>query len=137
MEPIDLLRCPRCSITLDAYRSGMWRCPACTGVLVTDAALQESLLEAGSTAVMVGGAARPSDGLRACPRCGDAMAAIWWSQQPVDRCERHGTWFDPDELAPVLRAAAEGAAARREVEDETRQREGMSSVLSFVLDLFD
>lgn len=132
-----LARCPTCSISLDEFRPGMWRCPACTGALVSDGALEASLREMGAVAVVLGGVGRPAAVIRACPMCRAAMAAIAWSGQPVDRCEAHGTWFDPGELAPVLAAAGQAAAARRDREDDDRQRDGALGVIDFVIGLFD
>lgn len=43
---------------------------------------------------------------RPCPRCDVAMIPCTLAAIPIDRCDAHGLWFDHDELARVLYAAA-------------------------------
>ncbi len=97
-------RCPRCHVELietGAIRS----CTTCRGQW----AAQTALLE------MVAEMTRPDPPhLRfrrneraetlACPSCGHGMAAWRFHEIELDRCEKHGIWFDRDELQHVLYA---------------------------------
>ena len=39
-----------------------------------------------------------------CPACSEPMGTWSLFKVQIDRCEPHGVWFDPDELAQVLLA---------------------------------
>ncbi len=42
-----------------------------------------------------------------CPTCANAMETWKYHHIELDRCQRHGIWFDRDELEAVLRAVFE------------------------------
>lgn len=43
---------------------------------------------------------------RACAACAQPMKPLLLYDVPVDRCDAHGVWFDPGELAEVLHRSA-------------------------------
>lgn len=47
-------------------------------------------------------------GGRLCPRCHGGLAPHTVGAVEIDRCSKHGVWFDADELARVLAASHEG-----------------------------
>lgn len=46
-----------------------------------------------------------------CPRCGDAMEPTVIHEVSIDRCARHGIWFDALELQQALQRVAEPGRA--------------------------
>ncbi len=120
-------------------------CEACGGVwLGPDAAvhvlrglgdeLEREIARASGSVETRAVAVRPADpGQRACPTCAQLMGRLTVGATVVDSCPAHGTWFDPLEIAEVIKAcgalreahAAEKAspedAAYRAVEREGRR----------------
>ena len=108
-------RCPRCDVPLAAVKHGesfLAGCAKCRGVWVDRAAFEKIAKQ--NSAPRKFGVAREARGSRAstqsnakCPVCYYWMDAKTFENCPglvVDVCRRHGTWFDADELATVLRA---------------------------------
>jgi len=133
------LKCPRCGDGLDAVREGLAACLTCHGLWLGMSAIEVAF---GKRSWPLGSNAWWKREL-VCPICGNEMDAIMASDVMVDRCVRHGVWFDPgelgrllgspeaEELAAFYRQIAPGEtmpelAARqriREAEREERQRE--------------
>lgn len=55
---------------------------------------------------------------RACPSCHERMAHVGLGGVAVERCHRHGFWFDGRELEHALRAAANASESRGDLSDE-------------------
>jgi Zn-finger nucleic acid-binding protein len=102
--------CLTCGVALAAARVGanaFARCPTCLSSLVDHATF------AAMWAEMAPGQLPPryeprnfGRGPRPCPSCGEMMAPVRVLAVPLDSCRDHGVWFDPDELATTLAAAA-------------------------------
>ncbi|MEO8702443.1 MAG: FHA domain-containing protein [Kofleriaceae bacterium] len=101
--------CPRCTAALEDAGSARG-CRTCGGLWLDEAVLEEMVL-----AMRPG---RPLDRLEldvvaraaaplACPACGDPMQATEVHEIPIDRCAKHGVWFDKTELELALRSVAE------------------------------
>jgi Zn-finger nucleic acid-binding protein len=94
------LSCPKCNAAL-AFEGDRWDCKTCAGTFVEDAALMamvSDILKTPWGMPPVSGTA----GAAACPVCATAMTVERLASTTIDRCERHGVWFDEDELATVL-----------------------------------
>lgn len=107
-----------------AYRDELEKCPRCAAELV-DAGSVRGCVQCGGqwvpTDVLVDMTttmqitARPirlnwvSDRHEtlACPTCGQDMETWKLYNVPIDRCAKHGLWFDRDELMAVLLASCE------------------------------
>lgn len=69
-------------------------------------------IERASDSVGARASSRPSDlGERACPTCAQPMGRLTIGHTIVDSCPAHGTWFDREEVAAVIK---ECSALRRE-----------------------
>jgi Zn-finger nucleic acid-binding protein len=109
----ELERCPRCGVEL--IQAGSARaCNACRGLWMT----QEMLVE---MAANMQWPAQPvplpcvPDATRQplpCPACTSPMQTWTLHGVPIDRCDRHGIWFDRDELQQVLYATFDPARRR-------------------------
>ena len=98
-------QCPRCHV--DLVTAGSVRsCPECAGHWVRADVLREMM----ETMLVP---PRPAEidlvadrhPRLACPSCEQAMETWALHRVPIDRCERHGLWFDRAELETVLFAA--------------------------------
>lgn len=97
-------RCPRCGVELVDARAARG-CPNCRGLWVALPDLLEmaTQMNAGPYAVQlpfVKSAHQPMP----CPTCTELMGTWSLFDVQLDRCEKHGIWFDPDELAQILLA---------------------------------
>jgi Zn-finger nucleic acid-binding protein len=102
--------CPRCKVALDdqpLVRS----CGRCKGSWISEAALHERVA-AGQGARVRGRLTWHAEARAAlnCAICAEPMETIVVRDTPVDRCPRHGIWFDANELAHVLVAVGVVAA---------------------------
>ena len=110
---MDMFECPACGQEMRAYYKRLC-CDACTGIFITVDDLRTSLGEhaSGGTAL----AFRDGRvGKRSCPRCREPMLtchldAVFETghalpDPELDRCVKHGVWFDVGELAKVLESA--------------------------------
>ena len=85
--------------------AGAQACKACHGVWVSEPEIERRLRERCRTDP---GPLVFSDGpgpVLPCPVCWDPMAPRSLEGVPVDRCGKHGVWFDVDELERAMRAA--------------------------------
>jgi Zn-finger nucleic acid-binding protein len=109
--PTPPASCPRCrKVPLD-NQPLVRHCGRCKGSWIAEQALNERITHAQGE--------RPHHGLtwheeaRAalmCAICAQPMQTLVVADTPVDRCPRHGIWFDAKELAHVLAMVA-GVAA--------------------------
>lgn len=101
--------CPRCQVALEDARAARG-CRGCGGLWLDEAVLEEMVLAMRPQ--------RPLDRLElaviartepplACPACKEPMHASTVHEIPIDRCSKHGVWFDALELETVLRRVAE------------------------------
>jgi Zn-finger nucleic acid-binding protein len=100
-------RCPRCHVEL--IDTGSVRsCTACRGQWATQAALMEMAAEmTRPNPPRVAFSPHQRAEQLACPSCGDGMGTWRYHSIELDRCEKHGIWFDRDELQHVLYAVFE------------------------------
>jgi Zn-finger nucleic acid-binding protein len=94
------LHCPRCGDGLDTVRDGLAACLTCHGLWLGMSAIAVAF---GKRVWPVGSNAWWKREL-VCPLCGNEMDAIMASEVLVDRCVRHGVWFDSGELGRLLGA---------------------------------
>jgi len=99
--------CPVCSGRLEQARS-VWRCNGCNGCWVEERILVDMVLRMrdglGPTVLEFAPCAT-AEAVRACPSCRDAMAQVTLEGVALDRCDKHGIWFDESELQVTLEAA--------------------------------
>jgi len=107
------LQCPRCGGGLDAVRDGLAACLTCHGLWLSMSAIEVAF---GKRVWPLGTNAWWKREL-VCPMCGNEMDAIMANDVLVDRCTRHGVWFDPGELGRLMGApeAEELAAFYRHI----------------------
>lgn len=100
-------RCPRCHVELvDA--GSVRACTGCQGQFATLEVLQE--MAAQMTHPNPARLFLKTDVKRsriACPACSEAMEAMCLGRIELDRCVKHGLWFDRNELQQVLLAVYE------------------------------
>ena len=99
----DHKRCPKCGAPVEINR----RCAGCSGAWVEESRLLSMWAEMGGDPDRL--QARPrgdGHGPRPCPACHQAMERLEIMVVPVDRCPRHGWWFDIHELETALAAAS-------------------------------
>jgi Zn-finger nucleic acid-binding protein len=98
--------CPRCGIDLVDVPA-MRACTRCDGRWATEATLIRLATEMAAT----GPAGEPylpflrdERAALVCPTCGNSMTTYKLHAVEIDRCARHGIWFDVHELQQVLYA---------------------------------
>jgi Zn-finger nucleic acid-binding protein len=97
-------KCPRCGVELVDARSARG-CRVCGGLWVEEAVLTEMILAMlpprplSRLALAVLERAEAPIG---CPTCGEAMEAATIHEVSIDRCGKHGIWFDALELQAAL-----------------------------------
>lgn len=107
-------------------------CPGCGGMwLGPDAAvhvmrglgdaLEREAAEASAEVARTSRAPARDTGARACPVCSSLMGRLVVDDIIVDSCSAHGSWFDRDEVAGVVKACGSLRAKQRgeEVDDIT------------------
>ncbi|HLL21286.1 MAG TPA: zf-TFIIB domain-containing protein [Kofleriaceae bacterium] len=98
--------CPVCQEALS--RAGFTeRCSKCTGAWIHEDALVGMLQERASTMVVLPWQPRvaATGERRACAVCTQPMDAVALGTVALDRCAPHGVWFDPEELASLMKQA--------------------------------
>ncbi len=125
-------RCPRCHADLIDARS-VRACEECRGVWVAQPILEEMMVGMRTpprhiALPLVAHSNRPPLG---CPVCEQPMEMWSLHDVDIDRCVRHGLWFDRDELEQVLRGAA-GHPAPAVI---APARSGESSAIGVLIDL--
>jgi Zn-finger nucleic acid-binding protein len=101
--------CRNCAIAMGTtdFRGVRYeRCPQCASVWIQLAALR-ALWVAMEPERPLHFADRPPDGRdRLCPDCNRSMAPAFLPHRvPVEWCDAHGVWLDPEELGVTLAAA--------------------------------
>jgi Zn-finger nucleic acid-binding protein len=102
-------QCPRCKVVLEDARSARG-CRACGGLWLDESVLTEM--------IMAMRPMRPLDRVElavihrdgpalGCPTCSQPMLPSAVHDIPIDRCPKHGVWFDALELETALRRVAE------------------------------
>ena len=96
------------------------RCTLCAGVWIEEQAMG-ALLRASKRAPDASELEVRNDGSpqRPCPICHDSMDIAWLGSLQLDRCPKHGVWFDQEELQraragnihPETKVIVEGADA--------------------------
>ena len=98
------MNCPTCKRTLkQAGRT--WKCETCDGAWVRSEVLVPMLEQTASTLVELPWQPNIEPHVRACPECAASMETVKLGTVALDRCEPHGVWFDPSELASLLKQA--------------------------------
>jgi Zn-finger nucleic acid-binding protein len=135
-EP-DYLKCPRCTVDLEAFRGSSGRlrdCGHCGGQFVEHALLRDLIERRELYGTVAPRAFRKRNPLTrpvqyvSCPECRTMMTRRNFggaSGVVVDICGPHGIWFDIGELPAVLSFVESGglaAARRRELEEAERKR---------------
>lgn len=112
--------CPVCHVALS--RAGFTeRCPQCTGAWIHEDALVGMMQERTSAMVFLPWQPRDRDQERACAVCTKPMATVSLGTVALDRCAEHGVWFDPEELASLMKQAKQfKAEVKQDASDDER-----------------
>jgi Zn-finger nucleic acid-binding protein len=113
--------CPVCSIAL-AQAGFTERCPKCTGAWIHEDALVGMMQERTSAMVFLPWQPRERDQERACAVCSKPMQAVALGTVALDRCADHGVWFDPEELASLMKQAKQFKAEPKSGGDDDDHR---------------
>ena len=102
-------KCPRCAVDLVDARSARG-CRACGGLWLEEPVLTEMILAmlpprplSRLVLAVIDRAGAPIG----CPTCGDVMEPAAIHEVILDRCVKHGIWFDALELQEALRRVAD------------------------------
>ncbi|HWO23936.1 MAG TPA: FHA domain-containing protein [Kofleriaceae bacterium] len=102
-------KCPRCGVELVDARSARG-CRACGGLWVEEAVLTEmilAMLPPRPLSRLTLAVIERVDAAIGCPTCGEAMEAASIHEVSIDRCGKHGIWFDALELQTALHRVAD------------------------------
>jgi Zn-finger nucleic acid-binding protein len=97
-------KCPRCGVELVDARS-VRGCRACGGLWVKEPILTEmilTMLPPRPLSRLVLAVIDRSGAPIGCPTCGDGMESTSIHDVILDRCTKHGIWFDASELQEAL-----------------------------------
>ena len=109
LSPVNAYRdqplpCPVCRTRELAFLADRYGCDECHGAFVENAAL-EALVGEMTGAPWQVPAVTGAPGSRSCPICAEALSEERLEGATIDRCVKHGVWFDPKELEEVLQHA--------------------------------
>lgn len=99
--------CPRCNAELTDAVVGL-ACAACRGIWIAPSSVQEMAINMQIPPTLIDLPFRDEpvrEQLR-CPACSEGMQTRSLYQVPIDVCDKHGIWFDANELAAVLMRAS-------------------------------
>jgi Zn-finger nucleic acid-binding protein len=102
-------KCPRCAVELVDARSARG-CRACGGLWVEEPVLTEMIhrmLPPRPLGRLVLAVIDRTGAPNGCPTCGDMMDTTSIHEVILDRCTKHGIWFDAKELEQALRRVAD------------------------------
>ena len=102
----EMEACPRCGV--DLIEAGVTRaCTECNGVWIAVADVRDmaAQMQIPPTPVDLPLDAHAHAQI-ACPTCRDRMRPLQLYGVEIDICDKHGVWFDANELALVLLRAA-------------------------------
>ena len=99
----DLL-CPKCNAALETAGYTQ-RCQTCDGAWIHEDALVGMMQERTSAMVFLPWQPRDRDQDRACAVCSKPLQCVSLGTVALDRCPDHGVWFDPEELASLMKQA--------------------------------
>lgn len=112
------MRCPRCTIRLQARRHELglsWRCTACGGQSLNYSQFRRMVPEAGANSLWLDGILRPAlpSAPVPCPECRAPMriVPVPWRGREVDLClcpACQRLWLDPPERPPSIPAPKSG-----------------------------
>ncbi len=137
--------CPRCKIDLQPIKVGktnLLECHKCEGLWVDMDAFQQICSDQESQSAVIGMPLSIEDpangGIEAvrylpCPVCQTLMNRVNFahcSHVIVDVCQKHGTWFDKDELRRIvefIRAGGLNKARAVEIEELERRRSSLAT----------
>lgn len=109
--------CPVCRIELS--QAGFTeRCPKCTGAWIHEDALVGMMQERTSAIVVLPWQPRARDEERVCAVCAKPTQPVLLGTVALDRCAEHGVWFDPEELASLMKQAKHFKAEPPPADDE-------------------
>ena len=99
-------QCPRCGEELLDARAAR-SCPSCNGLWlgVADVMVMAQQMQNPVRPVDLPFQTDARQPL-ACPDCSEPMRTLLLSDVPIDSCEKHGLWFDAQELGAVLLRSA-------------------------------
>ena len=99
------VRCPRCGTALIDAGSARG-CTECQGLWLEQPVLHHMVeqMQTPPAPIALTFAAHKRTPL-SCPECADPMTTLKLQNVEIDRCEKHGLWFDRDELQIVLLAS--------------------------------
>lgn len=114
-----MAQCPVCSTELT--QAGFTeRCPTCTGAWIHEDALVGMMQERTNAMVFLPWQPRERDNDRACAVCKKPMQPVSLGTVALDRCAEHGVWFDPEELASLMKQAKQFKAEAKSGADDER-----------------
>ena len=104
-------QCPRCAVTLEDAHSARG-CRNCGGAFLEEPVLAEMILQMlppppRTFGPLVLSEVQRSGSPLACPQCTKPMTPTTIHEVELDHCEKHGVWFDPDELRITLYRVAD------------------------------
>jgi Zn-finger nucleic acid-binding protein len=123
------LSCPTCAGPLtSAGRTD--RCSGCDGAWIHEDVLVGMLQEMASALVELPWQPRVAEVQRPCAVCQVAMAPVCLGHVALDRCARHGVWFDAAELAALLGEAKQFKVEAVDEPADTAHHHGLLGALS-------
>ena len=96
------MECPKCKGAALVASGPHKGCTQCGGLFVTDAAFGEMLETMSAGRSLASYPIGTQWCAHLCPDCGDVMMSSSIEQLAVERCARHGIWFDKTELERAL-----------------------------------
>jgi len=103
------MRCPRCDHELDGRPA---KCDQCHGCWVSAVDVARTVKSPAPTWTESGASKIE------CPECHQTMQAVTMHGVQLDRCAKHGVWFDIDEITEMLRKAGKLAPGEIAKQDQ-------------------
>jgi hypothetical protein len=98
------LSCPECEKPIE-LEGHLWPCRGCAGVFVENAPFEGMVADITREPWTLPSCS-PAPGPRHCPACDSLMNVEAYGEAIIDRCAKHGIWFDETELAAALMSVA-------------------------------